>query len=128
MTKEEFAQRFKLLCPIAEYKVLEQFGTLEVESQNIRKAVENIPELYGQENEEDPIVYLHYFGGSHDFYITEYSETAPDGCKNLAFGLVSIGNGYESELTYINIDELKQIELVNLDLHFEPCKLSVLDK
>lgn len=127
MTKEELKRRFALLCPTAELKVLTDTHQVDDAVNGIAESLANIPELYGQEGEDEPTVYLHFFGGDYDWYITEWSEVAPDGCKNLAFGYVTIGAGYEGEFTYVSINEIKPIEIVNLDLHFKPCKIKDLD-
>jgi hypothetical protein len=66
---------------------------------------------------EEKTVYLHYFAGSMDFYIVEQD------CEEeqlQAFGYVQ--NGDCSEWDYINIEELKSIDLVSLDLFFTPKK------
>lgn len=124
MENTEFLLRCGKLCPLAEMAAIKEItnGNFIKAFANIRQAIEDVPPLYAQEEEADPIVYLHYFGGSHDFYITEYSETAPDGCDNLAYGVTAVYG--EHEYGYISINELKQIAVINLDLHFTPCRLS----
>jgi len=75
-------------------------------------------------NDSSPIAYVKLFdpSGSWTWYLTEYSERAPDGTLNLAFGLV---NGHEPELGYIDLAELAHAKGrlgigIEIDLHFRP--------
>jgi hypothetical protein len=94
-----------------------------------------IPALYGQEeggentrlNDRSPIAYVKLFdpSGSWTWYLTEFSERAPDGTLNLAFGLV---NGHEAELGYIDLAELANAQGrlgigIEIDMHFRPTSL-----
>src|SRR3989442_851268 len=65
------------------------------------------------------IVYLHYFNGSMDWYITEKDMEA--GGQHQAFGLADFGDG--GELGYISIVELIRNH-VELDLYWTPCTLA----
>ena len=79
-----------------------------------------MPVLYGQEGKgEDATVFLHYFGGSADWWITEKGD-GPDNPE--AFGLADLfGDG--GELGYISIAELLG-ENVELDYHWTPKTLA----
>lgn len=79
--------------------------------------IKNMPKTYEQDGKgDDAIVYLHYFHGSMDWYITE-KDVDTDGEGQLqAFGLADMG--YGAELGYISIEDIK--EHVELDLHFKP--------
>lgn len=86
------------------------------------------PELYSQDEDPDPVVWAKWFtpDSSWTWYITEYSETAPDGTPRLAFGLV---DGWEVELGYISLDEVSETAGpwglgVERDLWFTPKLLS----
>ena len=58
-----------------------------------------LPELYSQEDVSDPTVHVLLCGANGWIWaLTEYSETAPDGCPHLAFGWVA---GDFNELGYI---------------------------
>jgi len=87
------------------------------------------PALYAQDGKGDEaIVHVKLFDpcGSWTCYITEFSETAPDGCKNLAFGLVT-GVG-EPELGYVDLEEISNVRGrmgigIEIDMHFKPTPL-----
>ena len=90
---------------------------------------EQIPALYTQENEIDPMVYIKYFDpvGSWTWYVTEGEERDGD---FLFFGLVI---GFEAELGYFTLGELEtakdrvsgiQAMPIERDLYFTPCRLS----
>ena len=81
--------------------------------------VQTMPKVYQQDGLGDrAIVYLHYFRGGHDWYITERDLT---GEQLQAFGLASL-DGHYPELGYISIAELIGLG-VELDLYFEPTPL-----
>jgi hypothetical protein len=82
-----------------------------------------MPKTYEQESVSDPIVTLHYFAGSSDWYITE-KDIDTDGQGQIqAFGLADLfGDG--GELGYISIDEITKCG-AELDFHFKPCPLSI---
>jgi hypothetical protein len=79
--------------------------------------------LYAQEDKGgEAMVYVKLFStaGSWTWYITEFSEVAPDGAKNLAFGLV---DGHAAELGYIDLEELANVNVgagIEIDMHFKP--------
>lgn len=76
------------------------------------------PAIYEQDDKgDDAVVYLHYFGGSCDFYITEVGQPNESSDGIISFGLADLG--YGAELGYIQIDELVSNNL-ELDFHFEP--------
>lgn len=81
--------------------------------------VSAMPKTYEQDGKgDDAIVYLHYFVGSCDWYITERDMEAE---QHQAFGLADLG--YGGELGYISLAELCGISSVELDLHFTPTTL-----
>jgi len=81
------------------------------------------PALYAQEDKGGAaMVHVKLFStsGSWTWYITEFSAVAPDGVKNLAFGLV---DGHEAELGYIDLEELANVRAgagIEIDMHFKP--------
>lgn len=93
---------------------------------------EQVPGLYGNEgtpDEGNPIVWAKWFtpDSDHTWFITEYSEVAPDGYPRLAFGLTV--NSYGDEMGYISLDEISQTRghfslHVERDLWFTPCTLA----
>jgi hypothetical protein len=85
------------------------------------KLIDAMPATYKQDGMGDAaVVWLHYFKGSGDWWITEKDV---DGGVDQAFGLADLyGDG--GEMGYISIRELVQ-HGVELDLHFQPRPLSV---
>lgn len=82
----------------------------------LAKTIATMPKVYEQDGKgEKAIVYLHYFTGSADWYITERDTSAE---QWQAFGLADLfGDG--GEIGYISITELIAAG-AELDLHFTP--------
>jgi hypothetical protein len=90
-----------------------------------KKILDVIPDIYGQEKVDDPIVYLKLFtpDGSATWLITEYDR------KDLMFGFACLGDPDMAELGYISLDEIKGVRgrlgmRVERDLHWQPMPLS----
>ncbi|NOT19708.1 MAG: DUF2958 domain-containing protein [Sideroxydans sp.] len=81
--------------------------------------IETMPKTYQTDRQDDPVVYLHYFKGGCDWYITELDFEAE---QLQAFGKADLGMGFP-ELGYISIVELLECG-VELDLHWPVRKLS----
>jgi len=84
--------------------------------------IKTMPKSYETDGQgDDAIVYLHYFGGSVDAWVTEKDVGSPDdevsGVQHQAFGLVSLG--YDPELGYVSIQELIDSG-IELDLYWTP--------
>lgn len=105
---------------------------------------EQMPSLYSQENEREPLVVVKYFDpvGSWTWYATEGSPVDEDGYMDtnkpkvdyLFFGLVV---GLEPELGYFSLNELKTAKEdlrgirampIERDIHFRPQRLSEVRK
>lgn len=67
----------------------------------------------------EAMVYLHYFAGGCDWWITE-KDRCPEQFQ--AFGVASL-NGWQPEFGYISLEELADIMVVNLDFDWQPTKL-----
>lgn len=92
-----------------------------------------IPALYSQEHEKDPLVICKFFDptGSWTWYVIEGEEKEYDYGKDyLFFGYVI---GFDAELGYFTLHELEtakqglkgmQAVPIERDLYFTPCKLS----
>ncbi|MCA9422205.1 MAG: DUF2958 domain-containing protein [Nitrospira sp.] len=82
----------------------------------IANTIQNMPQTYGQDGMGDKaVVYLHYFKGSADWYITERDMEDE---QVQAFGLADLfGDG--GELGYISIQELIESG-VELDFYWTP--------
>jgi Protein of unknown function (DUF2958) len=101
---------------------------------------EQMPALYSQEQERDPLVHAKYFDpvGSWTWYATEGSPVDEDGYMDSDkekidyhfFGLVV---GFEAELGYFSLNDLKTAKEglrglralpIERDVHFRPQRLS----
>lgn len=83
-----------------------------------------------QENAADPVIIAKYFNptGAGTWYATEY-----DPEERMFFGYVSIFGGYNDELGYFSLDELKEFTGqfglgIERDLHFDERPLSAVTK
>jgi hypothetical protein len=89
-----------------------------VEIQNLITSMPVIGEQDGKG--DDAMVYLHYFYGGSDWYITEKDV---NGGVTWAFGYAALdGMKDMAELGFISISDLT-VNAVEFDLHFTPCKL-----
>jgi superfamily II DNA or RNA helicase len=93
---------------------------------------DRMPLVYSQENNPDPLVMVKWFtpDSSWTWYVTEYSDKAPDGYPHLAFGLT---DGFEQELGCISLDEISSVKgkmglKVERDLWWKPTPLSQVRK
>jgi hypothetical protein len=87
----------------------------------LAERVSLMPMTYEQDGLGDQAtVYLHYFRGACDWYITERDQE-PEQLQ--AFGLANLGHG--GELGYISIVELVRLD-IELDLHFTPTPLAAI--
>ena len=92
--------------------------------------LKQLPPLYSQENEADPIVIVKYFNpvGNGNWFGIEY-----DPSERIFFGYVSLFGDYNDELGYFSLDELESIKGwgglgIERDLHFKPTRLSEIKK
>jgi len=86
----------------------------------LAERVKTMPKTYEQGGKGDQaMVFLHYFRGDMDFFITE--RDCEEGPQYQAFGLADLGHG--GELGYISIADLIA-RGVELDLYFEPKTLA----
>ena len=87
---------------------------------------EQLPPLYAQEHEADPLVICKFFtpDGQWTWYTLEF-----DG-EDVFFGWVV---GFDEELGYFRLSELRQARgplgmPIERDLHFQPTRLSLVKK
>jgi hypothetical protein len=84
--------------------------------------VNTMPKTYEQEGKGDQAtVYLHYFIGGCDWWITEKDVDGDGAGQVQAFGLVDIGEG--PELGYISLPEVLDAN-AELDFHWKPKTLA----
>lgn len=82
----------------------------------LEQLVSAMPKVYEQDGKGDEaVIYLHYFMGGMDWYITERDTSA---AQYQAFGLADLGMGYP-EMGYISIHEIIRGG-AELDLHWTP--------
>lgn len=95
---------------------------------NLKYVIENMPRTYETEEQQmqDKVIHLHYFGGSVDAWIVERDMgdskyQAEIGPQHQAFGPITLcGESVgDSEWGYISIQELID-NGIELDLHLEP--------
>jgi len=89
----------------------------------LKHRIDAMPESYQTDGQgENAIVYLHYFYGSFDAWVTE--KDAGDGTddkrQHQAFGWASFNGKSEAELGYLSIEEYLQAGIIELDLYWEP--------
>lgn len=84
----------------------------------IHSIVNTMPKTYETERGKDSIVYLHYFRGNMDAYITERDMEEE---QLQAFGYIDMGSS--SDLDYISIEDLIKADF-ELDLFWEEKPLS----
>jgi hypothetical protein len=83
--------------------------------ERINEIVANMPKLYEQDGNSNPIVYLHYFHANQDWYITEKDF---EDRQLQAYGNANLG--YGGEWGYINIENFVNSLKVELNFYFEP--------
>ena len=92
-----------------------------------KELVEQLPALYAQENEKDPMVYAKFFtpDAGWTWYVTEGSETE-DRSDFIFFGYVI---GQAREWGYFSLKDLTSARgplglPIERDLHFKPARFS----
>ena len=84
--------------------------------------IDGMPKVYEQDGKGDQaMVYLHYFTGGCDWWITEKDSEAE---QHQAYGYADIG--YGAEQGYISLVELMAHPSMEIDLHFTPCTVAEL--
>ena len=88
-----------------------------------------IPKLYETEEVRlrDKLIYLHFFIGGCDWYITEFNG------EDMFLGFAILNNDFQNaEWGYISYRELKAINLsgfeIDCELDWNPCKASTIEK
>jgi hypothetical protein len=121
-------QRLKPFIPNNQYKIIsKQVDILEFEEpiNRLFDTVNNMPVTYQQDGLGNrQYAFLHYFFGNSDWYITEkdkgnkFDKTNPDSSETMqCFGYADLG--YGGEFGYISVDEIKNTDVVELDLYFD---------
>jgi len=117
-------EKIKSFLPDGEYQTIRDAMQGEEKQFFIDKVAEiagiidTMPQVYGQDGKgDDAIIYLHYFRGGSDWYITE-KDSDPDGeGQTQAFGYAILNGDKEmAEMGYIIVELVKAG--VELDLHW----------
>lgn len=91
-------------------------GWIREKLRELAAMIRAMPKTYEQDGKgREAIVYLHYFGGPADFYITEKDKLF---VQHQAYGAAS-SDGLDLEMGYISLVEICQ-SCLELDLHFTP--------
>ena len=116
-------ERIRKFLPNSQYRILRTYSQSGEESNFFRnkivqmdKLIASMPKTYEQDGKgNEAIVYLHYFKGNGDWYITEKDMEDE---QLQAFGYVK-WYGYDGDFGYISIEELRGND-VELDLYWTP--------
>ena len=94
---------------------------------DLAERIKGMPKTYDTDGQgAKAVVYLHYFKGSADWFITE--KDMDQHGQHQAFGLADLcHDGSGGEMGYISIEELKQAN-VEIDLHWTPKTLEAVRK
>lgn len=89
----------------------------------LAQLVSDMPKVYDQDGKGDEaIVYLHYFRGGSDWYITE-RDTSDEQLQAYGYAILN-GDTQNAEMGYVSIKELIEAG-VELDFYFDPKPLKV---
>lgn len=85
-----------------------------------KKDLEQIPQLYETDEEQDKTAYLHFklLGGKGNWYVCEYQQQEED---ILFYGYVEL---FTNEWGYFTLNELSTVPTIILDKNFQPTKIS----
>ncbi|MFA6572014.1 MAG: strawberry notch C-terminal domain-containing protein, partial [Bacteroidota bacterium] len=113
-------ERVKMFMPTFQQKIVNSnIAEFQDAIENLDSAISKMPYTYQTEGQGNKaIVYLHYFYGSSDWYITEKDKETE---QLQAFGLADMGF---PEMGYINIEEIKSMGKVELDFYWKPKTLA----
>jgi len=113
--KIEFTKEALKVIPDHQLRYLKSTNFAEMEDaiNTINDAVLSVPSLYEQDEVTDKMIYLHYFLGNQDWYVTEYSRNSGE-----MFGYANLG--YGAELGYMSLSDFTKNGKVELDFYFDP--------
>jgi hypothetical protein len=111
----EFSSLLKKIMPNHQKSIVKGNNELSSVIEDLNKDVAEIPKIYAQDGKgKQAIVYLHYFYGGSDWYITEYNG------ENEFFGFTVLNGDYEmAEFGYISVEELVTDGRIELDFYWE---------
>lgn len=115
---EKMSGELQRLIPKSQLAVMRDSEEFDEAVKSMNSLVEKLPYLGKTDMKRIHPVFLHYFVGGSDWYITEWDR------KDLFFGYAILNGDYEmSEWGYISRDEILSLEfpqkflMVNLDLY-----------
>ncbi|MDD5013514.1 MAG: N-6 DNA methylase [Atribacterota bacterium] len=127
LTLKDIPESVKIFMPKFQQDII--IGSVEhkVIIDNLAEIIDKMPSVKQRYKGklEDKIIYLHYFYGKSDWYISEKDSESE---QLQAFGYVILnGDMINSEWGYINVEEIKEINKIELDFFFDPIKFSELN-
>jgi len=101
----------RLLPPAQLSRILQYFGAYHEAIERLYKLIPEIPKIGETKKEKAPIIYLHYFTGTADYFICEY-----DG-EDTMFGEARFSVFHPEEAGYrkFSLEDLKSIAFMQLD-------------
>lgn len=125
---------YRFLSPVQRAVILEFVSTKVEEWEHFAdklieyaERIDTMPKTYEQDGKgDDAIVYLHYFVGGFDWWITEKDKDAVAGEYDQAYGLAKFP-GNSPEHGYISIKEITEAG-AELDLYWTPKPLKEVRK
>lgn len=110
-----FPEILKKVMPIHQQILLSSIGYSENEESlnDLAKNVESLKER--NDNGKDSIMYLHYFQGNQDWYISEWDKE-----NQTFYGFANIGYDSDAEFGSSYVKDLVNSNKIELDFYFEP--------
>jgi len=111
-----------MFVPRHQMAMVQEYAELQSLMPDLLEQIDKTPALYVQDGlMEKSIIYMHYFFGGSDWYISEVDKDTLE-----AFGYVCLnGDKINAEWGYISIEELVTSKYaIELDFHWTPKELS----
>lgn len=110
-----FPEILKAIMPLHQQKVLKDIEYSEHE-ETLLKLAENASKLKSRnDNGEETIMYLHYFYGGMDWYISEWDKT-----NGIFFGFANLNDDQNAEWGSSFVKDIVEMGNVELDFYFIP--------
>lgn len=123
----QLSPELKGFIPTQQFKALAGNDEIGEQLERLENMIKDMPQTYGQDGlGQNSFVFLHYFAGDSDWYITEKDMGKPTDSdyQIQAYGYVVLnGDTQNAEWGYVNIQELKSIPQVQLDFFWNPEQL-----
>jgi len=122
-TKQKVLDTLKPFVSASQLSVISSIDELSKIAKDLSQIIKTMPKSYETDgkSEDEILVKLHYFNGNSDWYITE-KDSLDDQLQAFGYCILN-GDINNAELGYININELKQLN-VEIDLYWKEKSLS----